>query len=95
MSDNLNKPIAEARLAYQKAEVALQAADIKQAAALQPKVDEARNLVENLEAQQLKDGVVITDADVAKMKELRDEINDAAMLQQGLTKLISSLVSFV
>jgi len=95
MSDNLNKLIAEARLAYQNAEVAFQSADINQAAALQPQVDKARNLVEKLEAQQLKDGVVITDADVAKMKELRNQINDAAMLQQGLTKLISILVSFV
>ena len=95
MSDNLNKLIAEAKLAYLNAEVAYQSADINDKIMLQPKVEEAQELVEKLEAQQLKDGVVITAADVAKMKELREQINDAATLQQGLTKLISILLTFV
>ncbi|MEQ8391799.1 MAG: hypothetical protein RIB30_12460 [Thalassospira sp.] len=95
MSDNLNKLIAEAKLAYLNAEVAYQSADINDRIMLQPKVEEAQELVEKLEARQLKDGVVITAADVAKMKELREQINDAATLQQGLTKLISILLTFV
>ncbi|MEQ9346953.1 MAG: hypothetical protein RIG26_10975 [Thalassospira sp.] len=95
MSNNLNKLIAEARLAYINAEVAFQSANINDVETLQPKVEEAQELVEKLEAQQLKDGVVITAADVTKMKELREQINDAATLQQGLTKLISILVTFV
>ena len=95
MSDNLNKLIAEAKLAYLNAEVAYQSADINDKIMLQPKVEEAQELVEKLEAQQLKDGVVITAADVAKMKEIREQINDAATLQQGLTKLISILLTFV
>ncbi|WP_430474095.1 hypothetical protein ACQ0MK_19920 [Thalassospira lucentensis] len=95
MSNNLNKLIAEARLAYINAEVAFQSANINDVETLQPKVEEAQELVEKLEARQLKDGIVITAADVAKMKELREQINDAATLQQGLTKLISILVTFV
>ncbi|MEQ8286366.1 hypothetical protein [Thalassospira sp.] len=95
MSNNLNKLIAEARLAYINAEVAFQSANINDVETLQPKVETAQELVEKLEARQLKDGIVITAADVAKMKELREQINDAATLQQGLTKLISILVTFV
>tara|TARA_E500000318_G_C3530290_1_gene200175 strand:- start:321 stop:608 length:288 start_codon:yes stop_codon:yes gene_type:complete len=95
MSNNLNKLIAEARLAYINAEVAFQSANINDVETLQPKVEKAQELVEKLEARQLKDGIVITAADVAKMKELREQINDAATLQQGLTKLISILVTFV
>lgn len=95
MSDHLNELITEARLAYQNAVVALQSADINEALTLRPKVEEARKLVEKLETRQLKAGVVVTAEDVTKMRELRENINSAATLQQTLTKLASILVTFV
>ena len=95
MSDHLNELITEARLAYQNAVVALQSADINEALTLRPKVEEARKLGEKLETRQLKAGVVVTAEDVTRMRELREQINSAATLQQTLTKLASILVTFV
>lgn len=95
MSDQLNELITEARLAYQNAVAALQNADINDVSTLRPKVEEARKLVEKLETRQLKAGVVVTDEDVTSMRELREQINSAATLQQALTKLTSILTTLV
>jgi hypothetical protein len=92
MTDSTSDLITEARLAYQTVKAKYDSVDINEALTLEPEVIKAKQLVEKLEAKQLKDNVVITDADVQKMKDLRDEINSAAMLQQGLTKLVSILV---
>lgn len=95
MSQTLGALIADAQEAYATAAVTYQSATIDQKVATKPDLDKAASLLQSLQAKQLDSAIEIDDADMAEMANLRQQVNDAAALQQGLQALVSILLKFV
>ncbi|KJE34582.1 hypothetical protein UF64_13940 [Thalassospira sp. HJ] len=95
MTQTLGQLIADAQQAYADAAATYQNATIDQKLKSKPELDKAASLLTSLQAKQLDNAKQVDDADVAEMAKLRQQVNDAAALQQGLAKLVSILVKFV
>lgn len=70
---------------------ALLRADLDAMTQLKPKVDEAYDLYSQARLNLLKEGVVATDGDVAEMRRIRAEIDQAAETQS----LIEGAIRFI
>lgn len=95
MSQTLGQLIADAQQAYTDAAATYQGASIDQKVKSKPDLDKAASHLTALQAKQLDNAKEVDDADVAEMAKLRQQVNDAAALQQGLAKLVSILVKFI
>lgn len=76
---------------------AVRKGDMNTAMKLQPKVNEAYTAISHARMKLLEAGVLATDADVAEMRRLKAEIDDAAETQQmieGAVKVIGFVAKF-
>ncbi|WP_296987428.1 hypothetical protein [Thalassospira sp. UBA1131] len=95
MSQTLGALIADAQEAYATAAVTYQGATIDQKVKSKPALDKAASQLVALQAKQLDEAKEIDAEDEAAMKQLRQQVNNAATLQTGLMTLVAVLTKFI
>lgn len=102
MTDNKNEILTEAEDALFEIEKAYQTAldgnKLMTMQKLSPELDKARAAVADARAKLFASAVVVTDADLQEMKQIKNEIGQAAATQQiiqGAIQMVGLLAKFV